>query len=666
MRRSVQIVRDSIGRIVSMLTHRSIRVTQHGSRAFVEYDPKVPGRIIRVNIPYLPDDATDDYIAAIQGFLDHEVGHVLHSDSKPLIAGAKLGRRVKNMHNLVEDVYVERKMAQTFPGSGPNIQVLVGYFTARMCRPKIDEALAKGDTKSAQGYAMVPGFRAWAGQLVAQEFCKDPVIEALLKPIADRLGPDIGRELASTKNSQECLDLAIRIVKLLEPEPTPAAEPPSEPPTPPADGDDSTDDPSKGAEDVEREGGEETEGDAPEEGDDADAGGDGDADEGASDPGEEGDDDVATSGDPEEGDGDGDGKGEGDAESGGPEEDSSKTPTAPSESPPEREDLGGTMDEERDFDDSLAELLSQDARVKADNSDYVIFSTDFDQIGAPGDRADQDKVNAMVEAVGKSVGTMQKHLERAIASETKRAWLGGRRRGRISPGALFRTAVGDDRVFRTRYETKAKNTAASLVIDCSGSMSWGNKLGVAARAAYALASTLERIKVACEVSGFTTIEECSALHAAIRAERLATGVSIDYGRTEALYLPIFKGFKERMSPEVTSRIAALTDVTQRKWCNENVDGESIALAAHRLFKQRADRHVMIVLSDGLPSCSGGHGLHGHLKRTVRSIEKAGIDIVGIGIQTEAVSDFYRKSIVLNDIAELPTTVVTQLTRLLLD
>lgn len=43
----------------------------------------------------------------------------------------------------------------------------------------------------------------------------------------------------------------------------------------------------------------------------------------------------------------------------------------------------------------------------------------------------------------------------------------------------------------------------------------------------------------------------------------------------------------------------------------------------------------------------------------------GVEVVGIGIMDSNVSRFYEKSMVLRDLAELPTTLIGELSRVLL-
>jgi cobalamin biosynthesis protein CobT len=322
------------------------------------------------------------------------------------------------------------------------------------------------------------------------------------------------------------------------------------------------------------------------------------------------------------------------------------------------------FDTERDFDKDVGETLSDSAKKEIGDSKYAVFSTEWDKtIPAPlaNDKISSTKMEA---GIRDKIGVMQKQLERAMAAKARKSWNPGQVRGRIAPGSLFKTAAGDDRVFRKRHETKAISTAVSLVVDCSGSMS-GSKITLAGTAAYALSAVLERLKITYEVIGFTTLASGEML-TLIRDDAESHKSSLrdmSWGRIEPIYMPVFKSFSGKLDTAAVSRMAHLTEGPD--WLSQNVDGESVQLAARRLVQQRAERHIMIVLSDGQPCCSMGRRLEEHLKATVKNLEKQNVEMIGIGIRDRSVTNFYPKSVVLNDVEELPTRVMAELTKLLL-
>jgi cobalamin biosynthesis protein CobT len=274
---------------------------------------------------------------------------------------------------------------------------------------------------------------------------------------------------------------------------------------------------------------------------------------------------------------------------------------------------------------------------------------------------DPDEVRNMMNNVDHMVGPIQKGLERAMAAISATAWTAGHRSGRLHSGSLHRLTLGDDRVFRRKHEAQSKDVAVSLVVDLSGSMI-GKKQELAVYAAYALSSVLDRMKINHEVIGFTTRPYEREVYSELRADQLKTGLS--YARLEALYMPILKGWEERMNAEVRQRLAYTSDRFNQ--LRENVDGECVQIAAYRLRQRKENRKVMIVLSDGNPACSGEPViLHDHLKKVVPEIEKSGIEIIGIGIKSPAVSRFYKKYVILDEIEALPGEVLNQLKSLLI-
>ncbi|HIB5719855.1 TPA: cobaltochelatase CobT-related protein, partial [Klebsiella pneumoniae] len=91
--------REAIKNVVSMLIDRNIPVIERGDKAYVEYSEA--GDPLRICIPSIPDDASEKFLMAIRGFIDHEVAHVLFTDST---------KATSFVWNAVEDTFIERKM----------------------------------------------------------------------------------------------------------------------------------------------------------------------------------------------------------------------------------------------------------------------------------------------------------------------------------------------------------------------------------------------------------------------------------------------------------------------------------------------------------------------------------------------------------------------------
>ena len=337
-------------------------------------------------------------------------------------------------------------------------------------------------------------------------------------------------------------------------------------------------------------------------------------------------------------------------ESEGDDGDREKLPAIGSGQIPEKPLRPEDLDELTDMTKKVLESLIAKAK---ENDDYTVLTTDYDVIEhiAPSTRKEQ--VERLNEKVKTMTSTIQKNLERAIAARSIVCWTPGHRRGKLFAPALVKLFAGDDRVFRRKEEAMSKDVAVSLLVDCSGSMAGDDKAPTAATASYALCEVLTRMGIKNEVIGFTT----HTFHA-------MPGISSydEYSRTESIYMPIFKSFTDKFDLNARLRMVKMFE---NHWMNDNVDGESLQYAAQRLMAQNTKGKILIVLSDGYPNALGNPlDLRKHLKETVTDLSKR-IKIVGIGIRSDAVKHYYPKYVVLQDIDELPTTVVRKLQELLL-
>lgn len=703
----VPVMREAIQKIVPMLTDRKIRVTSRGTTAFVEYNQKTL-QPVSVNVPFMPDDASDELLDATQGFLDHEVGHILFTDSAVLKKAKEL--KVSNLHNIIEDPYVEKAMGQKFTGSNGNLQGMAHFFL----REVTDKRLREVPDKKI-GTLIVPIIRAWAGQSAYKDYMDKDDKWSLAADFLKAAGPDMPKMIESCASSEDCLNVAIELKKRMkaadieakkdkekkEEKKEEKKKPPKAPP-PEDKGEDDAPEPDEGEE-----------GDPAPEGDPGDSDDEDkeDSDEGPASEGDPESSDDDASGDPEEGEGEGgkeslpgdDGDSDDDEEFRDSETHSTEDPefdnegkgeiAPPSEDDPSKEKDGeaptsvaefsaaeeeyedtnpdheplyDALEDAKSFDEDISDALTKEATKGAEKSDYIVFTTDDDLIepvpvaksGATG-----KLVSDMVDSVDHMIGPMQKDLERAMAAITQTVWSPGHKSGRLHSAALVRGMFGRDDLFRRKEMSRSKDVAVELVVDCSGSMGGAGKIQIACHTAYALSSVLERIGIQNEVIGFTTKPLSASVRDAMIAER--SKASVRYSRTEALYMPVFKGFGERLTSEVKRRFAEVPfggAVSLR----ENVDGESIQVAARRLLARREARKVMIVLSDGHPSCSGDRAaLDTHLIEAVKLLEKQKIEVVGLGIMDSSVKRYYPKSVVVNSVSDLPTEVMKQLKQFLI-
>jgi cobaltochelatase CobT len=681
------IMREAITKLTQMLAGRGIQVTQRGISAYVKADKT--GRPYHVNLPYIPDNANMELLDAIQGFLDHEVAHILFTEFPLMGQAQKFG--AGGMLNLIEDSRIERAMATRFQGSAENMARMGKFFLDKYTTPHMNEALANGDEEQLTAVLTVPLVRMMAGQQVFAEYMRDKMHH--VQPLYDKI-KDLQPKIAGAASTKDCLELAKTIVKRLrDGEPAPSDEDEGSDPMPKPKGgagskapkgedegegsasgsptDDENKDKGEGEEEKEKdasadgandEGDEEEKPEADEDGDDEEApapaptaGGDDESGDEEVNPEEDPTSDLSA------------GAGGGDDEGGGVVED------GPMQAPDADEEMDiaqsssiswEAIDREtaKDYDDVASGLITDTTAKAALAADYLVYTTDEDIVEPLkiGSGYTDSMLTGLQDKVEHMIGPLQKDLERAISAKSLSHWNPGHRSGRLNSAALSRLATNDSRVFRRKVEATTKDVAVMLLDDMSGSMD-GEKIHTAAQASYALASTLDRIGIPNEVMGFTTGAGMGGGDlATLRAEEAKIGRQ--YSRYEQLYMPILKTFSERMSTEVKKRFGWLPYTSSMR---NNVDGECVEIAGRRLLARRETGKILIVLSDGAPHAYGyTNTLQPHLKKVVENLTRAGVKVIGIGIQSNDVRKFYPKNFVINKVDELPAVVMKELRQLI--
>lgn len=757
MNRDIVVLREVIQKLVPMLADKGLVVTQRGSQAYVKTNT-VTRKPELVNIPNIPDNATVEFIEAIQGFIDHEIGHVLHTNwdyygRAPSSEDLKKTsvQQFLNTHNIVEDVMIEREMAKTFPGSKRNISRTRLYFLSKITEP----ALAKAaNEKEAFIYLVVPAMRALGDHVEMKEWMdknghwSNKYVDGIVKG----LKPETIELLKTCSTTKETLAIAEELHLILyppappappEPEPEEEEEGTATPPPPPAppkpsaekskpsevkkDDEDeekgsSEDKPEKEADEGDGTG--ERDHDALDPDEEADDEGEpsdesGDVSENASDDGagdDPSDDEATEDGTPDDtSDGD-DEADDGDDEA--DEKDESLTSGAstggdkPDFDEPEDEtedgegsagssafrtegDEGGGVggledpDEEAtpgngggvgnragksifefeedafdkaDMSSQIGILISEEAVLAMDPKQYLVFTREMDviqPIDVP-ENINESWVPEMEEKTRLLTAKMRKDIERMLASQSHVIRTPGHRKGKLHSPSLYRVSQGDPRVFAVKEEHVSKDTAVCLLVDNSGSM-YGEKMALATTASYALSTTLEAVKIAHEVLGFTSGSYYNVpplMRQAMEEDIASSG--IEYDRLEPIMIPIYKAFDERINATVKRRFAYMLNA--QKGLAGNIDGESLEYAAERLMRRSEKRKVMIVLSDGQPAGSDKSGPH--LSFVTRQLEKSGIECIGIGIMDGSVKKYYPKWTVINNAQELPNQVMREIKAIL--
>ncbi|MDG0693718.1 cobaltochelatase CobT-related protein [Klebsiella pneumoniae] len=748
--KEVQDFRDSVKRVVGLLSGKNIPVAECGDTAYVRYNKK--GEPAMVNIPSIPDDASPALMNAIRGFLDHEVGHLLFTDEK--VVKKMRNTKALGLWNALEDVYIERRMSEVFTGSRRNLLSTRNLMIDKYFNPHIKKAVAmcRGDQRELfLKFFLCPVLRAWDGQQTFVDFMEEHW-RLIDKPIAVLKEFGVDEAVRRMDSTEDCVKVAAAMAKILremtekpegplperESSVTKKTEPEEDSSDEPAAGDDTEVCDEEGLDSTPDEFSSDDEDDEksdksiskyipnryevindteskPEDGDlghenvdDLPESEETTADDPVtslgSDVGEEVDDEGdynpstddgsedrhGSSSDDSEAVEDGEGKADKD---GGKEKDEGDRDTSDESDAgfaPHADDMSlddalkalENVDEEigSSTEDALASAIKSEL-ASASLSDYRPYNRSYDFLG-PIDEAEEhikrarkafgaipmyspvDRYRIVPEGrklfemkverhLSSSVSsTLAKDLERAIASRNRVQFIPGQRRGRVHGASLYRLSMNDDRVFRRKEDHKAVNACVQQVIDLSGSMG-GRKIELALASAYTLADALDRIHVPNVITGFTTYGNPD----------VATMSKRGFSRFEALMLPIIKNWHEKAnSPEIRARMGCVAETFPLL---NNVDGESIAQLASLFAGRMEDKKIMIVQSDGAP-CAAGDGFSNHLRSVTNDIENTSdINLLAIGILTDAPRRYYKNYALVNKVEELGTSVVSELSRIIL-
>ncbi|MGT8801699.1 cobaltochelatase CobT-related protein [Klebsiella pneumoniae] len=748
--KEVQDFRDSVKRVVGLLSGKNIPVAECGDTAYVRYNKK--GEPVMVNIPSIPDDASPALMNAIRGFLDHEVGHLLFTDEK--VVKKMRNTKAFGLWNALEDVYIERRMSEVFTGSRRNLLSTRNLMIDKYFNPHIKKAVAmcRGDQRELfLKFFLCPVLRAWDGQPTFADFMEEHW-RLIDKPIAVLKEFGVDEAIRRMDSTEDCVKVAAAMAKILremtempegplperESSVTKKTEPEEDSSDEPAPGDDTEVCDEEGLDSTPDEFSSDDEDDEksdksiskhipnsdevindteskPEDGDlghenvdDLPESEETTADDPVtslgSDVGEEVDDEGdynpstddgsedrhGSSSDDSEAVEDGEGKADKD---GGKEKDEGDRDTSDESDAgfaPHADDMSlddalkalENVDEEigSSTEDALASAIKSEL-ASASLSDYRPYNRSYDFLG-PIDEAEEhikrarkafgaipmyspvDRYRIVPEGrklfemkverhLSSSVSsTLAKDLERAIASRNRVQFIPGQRRGRVHGASLYRLSMNDDRVFRRKEDHKAVNACVQQVIDLSGSMG-GRKIELALASAYTLADALDRIHVPNVITGFTTYGNPD----------VATMSKRGFSRFEALMLPIIKNWHEKAnSPEIRARMGCVAETFPLL---NNVDGESIAQLASLFAGRMEDKKIMIVQSDGAP-CAAGDGFSNHLRSVTNDIENTSdINLLAIGILTDAPRRYYKNYALVNKVEELGTSVVSELSRIIL-
>lgn len=241
-------------------------------------------------------------------------------------------------------------------------------------------------------------------------------------------------------------------------------------------------------------------------------------------------------------------------------------------------------------------------------------------------------------------------LQRTLFSISEAEWKTEREEGEIDPQLLAGIPTGNRNIFREFHPGKSMEVAMSLLVDCSSSME--STMSEQKKALCAMAESLRVLAVPVEIIGFRSLDDAA-----------------------------FRGFSGNLTfPERFNRTRLRIEYEIAKEFHgvklEGIEGlradggtplnEAVAWAGRRLDQQRASRKILMVFTDGEPcGCGDPRVLRNDLIAQIRKLERVGIEVIAFAIRCPTVGRFFSRTININRITELEGAGLSEIRRLLL-
>ncbi len=308
--------------------------------------------------------------------------------------------------------------------------------------------------------------------------------------------------------------------------------------------------------------------------------------------------------------------------------------------------------------EALARSIGEHVRNSDPSREYRPFTHQYDRIELVPAAGEQE-TRELLKTGADTIRRLRRGLANALRSAEKRWWREDQTGGTLSPRTLYRLCTDQPRldVFRTRSMVQGRSTAVCILLDASGSMT-SRKMSVARDAMRALLDALGDLKVATEAFTFTTGHEFDLNRACLVTGREAQELRERFSRFANLEIGVIKRFDEPVK-------AAMRRLPSIHGSGLTPLGEAMHIGAGRLITRPETRKIMLVLTDGRAGCeSRDDAATLHAKYTGQRIEKAGIELVGVGIMDDSVSAIVADTIVVHALEELPAQLCKLLGRTL--
>ena len=251
------------------------------------------------------------------------------------------------------------------------------------------------------------------------------------------------------------------------------------------------------------------------------------------------------------------------------------------------------------------------------------------------------------EAEGRKLtGYSGQRMKVLFISEKAPRWQGNLRAGKLDTKKLHRLASGSQDICRRKMEGVYEDSAVYLVTDNSSSMN--SKKEIAQALLTSLASDLDKMRIPFGAVGFTIGRD--------------NNVDAAHGiRTEPCTLNLMKDFDEPYR-KVRHRFV------WPSFCDLTAELPAIKFGAYKLAARRETKKVLFIITDG-GTCVGSSVLADAMrdatKEFIERLLKAGIKVVGIGIQDTDMKYYCPDFIHVQDLDTFALEFYAKLTKLIL-
>lgn len=189
--------------------NKDIKVVLEGSNAYTDGSTIV--------LPSLPDAAeiSKETATIIRGYVDHEAGHVRHSDFDVIASIDKDGKsNLRKIHNCLEDVWMEKRVIEEYAGSEKNIRAVAEFVSGQEHEyAKANPSVFSGVTVDSIGISILKkGREAYAGENNSAVF---DLLDDNIKEWSKKWVESIDK----CRSTKDTLSLARAIEKLVKQDP---------------------------------------------------------------------------------------------------------------------------------------------------------------------------------------------------------------------------------------------------------------------------------------------------------------------------------------------------------------------------------------------------------------------------------------------------------------